>query len=91
MAAVAFSFANNAPYLARGPSTYRVPKSMYKNSRQNLVVSLRKKCEADGIPVDGLVLLKGGLSANRNDTDHELLFRQEARHRVPLPVHLLAV
>jgi len=76
MAAIAFSFANNAPYLARGPSTYRVPKSMYKASRQSLVASLRT--ETHGTSMEGLVLLKGGLSGNRNDTDHELLFRQES-------------
>mmetsp|Transcript_2844 Transcript_2844/g.5460 ORF Transcript_2844/g.5460 Transcript_2844/m.5460 type:complete len:507 (+) Transcript_2844:22-1542(+) len=56
-----------------GLNTYSVPYAMFTENRDRLVKSLIEK----GIR-SGIVLLKGGVASERNDTDHENLFRQES-------------
>ena len=51
---------------------------MYKENRASLLIHLKSYCEKMGGTAEGLLLLKGGVSRNRNDTDHEELFRQES-------------
>jgi len=50
---------------------------MYADNRQKLALFMREACDAAGCAY-GVVLMRAGLSGNRNDTDHELLFRQES-------------
>ena len=60
-------------FFAKGPNTYHVEAPLPVAARKRLVAAL----EAKGC-VTGAVLLRGGVSATRNDTDHEELFRQES-------------
>ena len=60
-------------FFSRGPGTYRVSKPLPVEARQKLVGLL-----AAADVTSGMVLLRGGVSACRNDTDHEELFRQES-------------
>jgi Xaa-Pro dipeptidase len=60
-----------------GSKTHRVPMSMYEANRARVVSALRDAAAASGA-VLGVALLQGGEQAQRHDTDHELLFRQES-------------
>ena len=53
--------------------TLKVPMSLYATNRQTLIKALQK---LEGSPENGFVFLMGGKQELRNDTDHELLFRQ---------------
>ena len=61
---------SNDFFFSRGPGTFRVATSLHAEARAALVSRMG--------PSPGLVVLRGGLSACRNDSDHELLFRQES-------------
>lgn len=59
-------------FFSRGPGTYSVKAPLPLEAREKLVSRLRSA------NICGVVLLRGGVSACRNDTDHEELFRQES-------------
>lgn len=59
-------------YFSMGGDTYKVPMSMHKANRDRICERMRK------VGAAGLVLLKGGASTLRYDTDHEPVFRQES-------------
>lgn len=61
-------------FFSRGPNTYRVPAEMHAESRAKLV---QRMGEVLG-EAPGVVLLRGGISECRNDSDHEKIFRQES-------------
>lgn len=54
---------------------YPVDYTMHAENRAKVVARLR---EADGVAPRGLLLFRGGLAANRDETDHEPVFRQES-------------
>lgn len=54
---------------------YPVDYSMHAENRAKVIARLR---EADGVGPTGVLLFRGGLSANRDETDHEPVFRQES-------------
>ena len=58
----------------QGNDTQPLPRSMHKEHRAKL---LRLMQEAGAAP-GGLVLVQGGVARERNDTDHEPIFRQES-------------
>ncbi|RUS69476.1 hypothetical protein EGW08_022760, partial [Elysia chlorotica] len=65
----------NETTYSRGEHTHEVPMELFKQNRQRLCDRLR----AGGkISKGSMVLLQGGAAGLRNDTDHELLFRQES-------------
>lgn len=55
-----------------GKETYRISLTMFQENRKKLVSELAK------IKEDGLIVLLGGVSETRNDSDHEPIFRQES-------------
>ena len=67
--------AMSAPGFWRGRNTARVPMSMYAENRGRVVAAMREAAAASGAPL-GVALLQGGAQAQRNETDHEELFRQ---------------
>lgn len=60
-------------YLSQGPNTYQVPMELFALNRQRLSEKLRK---SPNIPSKSFVVLQGGQTQNRYDTDVELVFRQ---------------
>lgn len=54
---------------------YPVDYSMHAENRAKVIARLR---EAEGVAPTGVLLFRGGLSANRDETDHEPVFRQES-------------
>lgn len=68
-------------FVSKGPGTLKVPATLALAARKKLVAAL-----AAAGAEDGAVLLRGGKSSTRNDTDHEHLFRQESYF-----AHLFAV
>ena len=60
-------------FFSRGPGTYQVQSPLPVAARAKLVAALARKGH-----ITGAILLRGGISATRNDTDHEELFRQES-------------
>ena len=67
--------ASDAPSVYwQGNSTQPLPRSMHKEHRGKLLGLMR----AAGAGAGGLVLLQGGVAKERNDTDHEPIFRQES-------------
>lgn len=54
---------------------YPVDYTMHAEHRAKVVARLR---ETAGVAPRGLLLFRGGLSANRDETDHEPVFRQES-------------
>jgi Xaa-Pro dipeptidase len=61
-------------YFSMGGDTFRVPMSMHAAARQRLLERLRKR----GITAESVVLLQGGASRMKYDTDREFLFEQES-------------
>ena len=68
-------------FFSRGPGTYAVTNPLPVAARKKLVDALAAKSIATGV-----ILLRGGISSTRFDTDHEHLFRQESYF-----AHLLGV
>lgn len=60
------------PYFSLGGNTYKVYMSLHKDNRARLVAAMKK---AGG---SGIIVLKGGETVTRHDTDHEEIFRQES-------------
>ncbi|CAB1111085.1 unnamed protein product [Ectocarpus sp. CCAP 1310/34] len=54
---------------------YPVDYTMHAENRAKVINRLR---ETDGVAPRGVLLLRGGLAANRDETDHEPVFRQES-------------
>ncbi|CAM9397714.1 unnamed protein product [Scytosiphon promiscuus] len=54
---------------------YPVDYTMHAENRAKVVGRLR---ETEGVSPRGLLLFRGGLAANRDETDHEPVFRQES-------------
>jgi len=61
-----------APVFTMGPGTFAVPMTMHADNRKRLAEDMTKA------GASGLILLQGGSEQMRNDSDHELLFRQES-------------
>jgi len=59
-------------FFSRGPGTYQVRAPLPVEARAKLLERLR------AAELCGVLLLRGGVSACRNDSDHEELFRQES-------------
>jgi Xaa-Pro dipeptidase len=66
---------SSSPFLSLGRDTYRVPLQLFQENRQKL--ANRLVAESDG-ETPRLVVLQGGPSPLRFDTDHEPVFRQES-------------
>jgi Xaa-Pro dipeptidase len=60
-------------YFSMGQDTYRVPMPMHADSRKRLIERLQKRGVSDAI-----VLLQGGSTHMKYDTDREWLFEQES-------------
>ncbi|CAM9599642.1 unnamed protein product, partial [Hapterophycus canaliculatus] len=54
---------------------YLVDYTMHAENRAKVVARLR---ETEGVAPRGLLLFRGGLATNRDETDHEPVFRQES-------------
>ncbi|CAM9861502.1 unnamed protein product, partial [Choristocarpus tenellus] len=65
----------DVPMSSNTVGPFCVNYSMHKDHRQKLVEKLRA---AGGLPTRSLLLFKGGVSAYRDETDHEPVFRQES-------------
>ena len=65
------AFATDPCFFSRGAHTYRVPLELHADNRAALLERLK-----DHAP--GVCLFVGGDARERNDTDHEELFRQES-------------
>ena len=59
-------------FFSKGKGTYVVKSALPVAARAKLVAALTTT------GASGVVLLRGGLAEERNDTDHEVLFRQES-------------
>ena len=57
---------------AQGNDTQKLPRSMHKEHRGKVLDLIR----AAGPLPGGLVLVQGGVARERNDSDHEPIFRQ---------------
>lgn len=55
-----------------GNETLKVPRSMHKTNRERLVMLMGKKAEKS------VAFVASGVSSERNDSDHEPIFRQES-------------
>jgi len=60
-----------------GEKALRVSASLFVKNRQNLLKRLRS---LPNLPKASIVVLEGGRSENRHDTDHEEVFRQVRFH-----------
>ena len=65
-----------------GLNTYKVPMSMHAGNRERVCTNLRSAHSS--LPANSLIFLQGGEAKTRNDTDHELLFRQEVSYCVQI-------
>lgn len=54
---------------------YPVDYSMHTENRAKLISRMR---ETAGVPSRSLLLFRGGVSSQRDETDHEPVFRQES-------------
>jgi len=61
-------------FFSLGLNTFKVPMSMHAKNRGRLL----SKMNAKDVPLNSIILLKGGESQNLYDTDRETLFRQES-------------
>ncbi len=59
---------------AQGNDTQPLPRSMHKEHRAKVLAHMR----AAGVAPGGLILVQGGVAKERNDSDHEPIFRQES-------------
>lgn len=60
-------------FFSRGPGTFRVATPMPKGARTRLVTAMTAAGHTTGC-----IVLRGGNSSERYDTDHEEIFRQES-------------
>ena len=65
------AFATDRCFFSRGSHTYRVPLGLHAANR----AALLRRLAGHGA---GVCLFVGGVASERNDTDHEELFRQES-------------
>lgn len=56
----------------------RIPMELYRQNRSKLTAAMRQHLQAQGLPINGVVLLQGGEEQTRYCTDHLILFRQES-------------
>jgi len=56
--------------------------SMHAGNRERVCTNLRSAHSS--LPANSLIFLQGGEAKTRNDTDHELLFRQEVSYCVQI-------
>ncbi|BFZ20614.1 hypothetical protein BsWGS_23653 [Bradybaena similaris] len=63
------------PTYCKGEHTLEIPMELFKQNRGRLCERLRGTGK---VPAGAIVLLQGGVAETRNDSDHELLFRQES-------------
>ena len=68
-----------SPFLALGNDNYRVPLQLFHGNRQKLACRLAEEnTKNNNNNASNIVVLQGGLSPLRYDTDHEPIFRQES-------------
>lgn len=67
--------ADAGPAFQLGPHTLRIPMSLFATNRQRLCARLQAE-EGERLPPNAVIVLQGGMSEQRHDTDHEPLFRQ---------------
>ncbi|KAK0039925.1 xaa-Pro dipeptidase-like isoform X2 [Biomphalaria pfeifferi] len=65
----------NHPTFSRGEHTHQVPMELFQENRKRLCERLKATGQ---VPNGAFVVLQGGVSETRNDTDHEPIFRQES-------------
>eukprot|EP00591_Stephanopyxis_turris_P000185 CAMPEP_0195521084 /NCGR_PEP_ID=MMETSP0794_2-20130614/17906_1 /TAXON_ID=515487 /ORGANISM="Stephanopyxis turris, Strain CCMP 815" /LENGTH=525 /DNA_ID=CAMNT_0040650553 /DNA_START=26 /DNA_END=1603 /DNA_ORIENTATION=- len=65
------------PVFSMGLKTYKVPMSLHAENRSKLINKLRSSSSSSSCS-DGIVYLVGGTARERNDSDHEPIFRQES-------------
>ena len=70
--------AKKFPVFSMGLSTYKVPMSLHANNRNKVIKALLVNKDIVVNNNKTVVVLQGGKSQNRNDTDHEPIFRQES-------------
>ena len=63
------------PPLHPSVGAYPIDYDMHSQHRAKLVERMRS---TDGVPARSVLLFRGGLSAQRDETDHEPVFRQES-------------
>ena len=70
---------NNRPFFCMGLDTYKVPQDFHTHNRNRLLKALSTILFASSSPKrSSFIFLKGGSNPERNDTDHEPIFRQES-------------
>ena len=65
------------PFFSMGLNTYEVPADFHKNNRIKLMNAIIGSSSPSNSK-NTVVFLVGGTNPNRNDTDHEPIFRQES-------------
>lgn len=63
------------PALHPSVGEYPVDYSMHSHHRGKLIRRMR---DTEGVPARSLLAFRGGVSAQRDETDHEPVFRQES-------------
>ena len=78
------SNSNKRPFFCMGLDTYKVPADFHAQNRKRVLQALKVKLKLDHQQQKQhalsccLMFLKGGSNSERNDTDHEPIFRQES-------------
>jgi len=62
------------------PIQFTIDYGMHAENRGRVVERLKSDASVASVLVNGqaMILMQGGISQNRNETDHELMFRQES-------------
>ncbi|KAJ8603809.1 hypothetical protein CTAYLR_000227 [Chrysophaeum taylorii] len=68
-------FANHRCFFSRGDHTYKVPLELHAQNRAKVVERVRATLTNGA---GAVLVFRGGVSRERDDTDHEELFRQES-------------
>mmetsp|Transcript_27804 Transcript_27804/g.43144 ORF Transcript_27804/g.43144 Transcript_27804/m.43144 type:complete len:534 (+) Transcript_27804:243-1844(+) len=67
------------PFFHLGLNTYKVPTDFHANNRAKILNKISQQSErTNSKNSKAIILLKGGTNPERNDTDHEPIFRQES-------------
>jgi len=67
------------PAYQLGPHTLRIPMALFSKNRTRLCTRLQAQ-EGARLPHNAVILMQGGKTEQRHDTDHEPLFRQVRWH-----------
>lgn len=66
----------DSAHFTRGEHTLKVPMSLFRNNRERLILSLKKRKDLPLQDEDFFIVLEGGVEVPFNDTDVNLSFRQ---------------